>query len=389
MGHWSIYCQISRRAITGQPVVVIPIKKTQDRYWDNYCNHSPVGLPIFGEYDTYGRLENITETPYTKFLESHSEGKSIQEICDYITSERDDDREDTSSHGENPFYKDWNFFWVDRKVWDIMSTYYQKHGWWSDGSFFKVRMEYLGFEVDPDKEGRYGRYEHWVKDGKKLTCPYFGSFKWGDKDWNSIEDTVAHFDLDKEKVEEVESKYSWCAPWYHFDAETIGWTYCAKQFVRKLQQREQEKIPFTAEEEEGFKKFKETIDNDPEIQKALKKAQEPEVKAEWEKLFAARKLEPEYPASFTEFDRTFLTALIDREFVGELSALLTFNRNMRPHSIVWHEQVQYATPQDGEEYDRLAMTKLWLDQQVEEWNSDVKENNVDEPLSEYESLLIK
>jgi hypothetical protein len=82
MGHWSVSCGISNIAITsGQPVVLLPLKKSSGG--DSYTSHLPATLPIFGNYDDYGGIEEIVEDVNTKLIESHF-GVSVEDFCKFL-----------------------------------------------------------------------------------------------------------------------------------------------------------------------------------------------------------------------------------------------------------------------------------------------------------------
>jgi hypothetical protein len=108
MGHFSHTCKLSHLPITGGPAVIFPMVMT-DRLYDNseesirvlgkayMCSNEgtrlkfiPCMFPIRGEYDTYGRLENIIEDDNTKIIEEYY-GLPIQTIADIICSGRKDD----------------------------------------------------------------------------------------------------------------------------------------------------------------------------------------------------------------------------------------------------------------------------------------------------------
>jgi len=108
MGHFSHNCKLSKLPITGGPAVLIPMVMTE-RLWDNseekirvlgktyMCSNDgtrlkfiPCMFPIHGEYDTYGRLENIVEDDNTKIIEKYY-GLPINTIVDIICSGRKDD----------------------------------------------------------------------------------------------------------------------------------------------------------------------------------------------------------------------------------------------------------------------------------------------------------
>ena len=71
MGCWNATCNISNLPIfAGEKVVLIPLAKVKDDCEFNVCYPTdvfvPFGLPLFGEYDDYGGIENITTSEYNK-----------------------------------------------------------------------------------------------------------------------------------------------------------------------------------------------------------------------------------------------------------------------------------------------------------------------------------
>ncbi len=79
MGSFNVACSVSRISIgCGDPVVYIPLATAEyhNKIGDgnnlliySHCQYQPVSMPIFGEYDDYGRVGNIRETEVTKRLE--------------------------------------------------------------------------------------------------------------------------------------------------------------------------------------------------------------------------------------------------------------------------------------------------------------------------------
>ena len=109
MGHFSYSCRLSGLPITGgDKAVLIPLIPNGPRfsYSDEKLNKygtthyvsndgenvffRPAAFPIFGEYDSYGRLENIEKDDNTQALEKYF-GLTIEQIVDVICSGRKDD----------------------------------------------------------------------------------------------------------------------------------------------------------------------------------------------------------------------------------------------------------------------------------------------------------
>jgi hypothetical protein len=118
MGDSSVYCGISKITITGgMDVVLIPLS-SERILTRTGMYHTPFCLPIFGENDNYGRIENIVEDVNTKLIEEHY-NCTIQEFCNKLTQYggvRDPD-------GRMSNIPDLNYMWIDRKVWDYMKSY--------------------------------------------------------------------------------------------------------------------------------------------------------------------------------------------------------------------------------------------------------------------------
>lgn len=120
MGHFSYTCHLSGVPITGgDKAVLLPILPKS--HWGYDCsqkNMSKFGLsnlcsndgpnmyfdeccfPIFGTYDSYGRLEDIQKDDNTSVLEEYF-GLSIENIVTVLTDHRKDDFESGSEYCES------------------------------------------------------------------------------------------------------------------------------------------------------------------------------------------------------------------------------------------------------------------------------------------------
>ena len=128
MGCWSVYCNISQIAITaGNKCVLLPIKENQGEY--GYTPYIPATLPIFGKYNEYGGIEEIEENESTKLIEEHF-GITIQEFAnifpDWFSYQRDEMKPVIEKMKNFDEMKKWKYMWIDRKVWDFMSTHLNK-----------------------------------------------------------------------------------------------------------------------------------------------------------------------------------------------------------------------------------------------------------------------
>lgn len=84
MGCHDQACAVSRLPISymrGNKCYILPISKNEYSSLNNgpFYEYSPFCLPIEGEYDDYGRIENIVKNHHTKYLENYF-GLSIENI---------------------------------------------------------------------------------------------------------------------------------------------------------------------------------------------------------------------------------------------------------------------------------------------------------------------
>lgn len=147
MGSWSVSCGISNIAIVAnQKCVLLPIKKgySESREW------GPATLPIFGTYNDYGGIEDIEINENTKLIENHF-GITIDEFCEFLVDgEHFYDREEAVSIAkkmQSNEAKEWQFMWIDRKVYDYMchNYYSYKNGYMDYGTTDMLTK--LGFEL--------------------------------------------------------------------------------------------------------------------------------------------------------------------------------------------------------------------------------------------------
>ncbi len=125
MGCWSVNCGISNIAITsGNECCILPIKKNSESDTREYC---PATLPIFGQYDDYGGIENIIEDDNTKVIAEYF-GITIEEFVSFLvdgkfTYKRDEIKpivEKLKKNGKYVEISDWRFMWIDKNVYDFM-----------------------------------------------------------------------------------------------------------------------------------------------------------------------------------------------------------------------------------------------------------------------------
>lgn len=122
MGSWSVNCGISNIAITsGNKCILLPLKKNKNsetREWQ------PATLPIFGEYNDYGGIEEIEKDDNTSFIEEHF-GVTIEEFCEFLvdgkfTYDRSEVKGIRKKINKVDEIEKMRFMWIDRQVYDFM-----------------------------------------------------------------------------------------------------------------------------------------------------------------------------------------------------------------------------------------------------------------------------
>lgn len=171
MGSWSVSCGISNIAITaGNKCVLVPLRKNNQDY--GYFEYIPAMLPIFGEYNDYGGIEKIEKNINTELIEKVT-GVTIEEFCEFLVDGRHTynrsevkDIELKIQHIE--VMKNLRFMWMDRQVYDFMTTHKNSNG--LTGSMgFPFVLRHFGFERVKDADKNEGRYtKAWERDGKKV-----------------------------------------------------------------------------------------------------------------------------------------------------------------------------------------------------------------------------
>ena len=171
MGSWSVACGISNIAITaGNKCVLIPLQKNNERI--GYFKYIPSVLPIFGEYNDYGGIENIEKNLNTELIEKAS-GVSIEEFCEYLvdgihTYDRDEAKEINKRINNSEIMSSMRFMWMDRQVFDFMTSNTASD--YNISSFMgsRVFLETMGFRKLEIKSGKDRYTQVWEKDGMKI-----------------------------------------------------------------------------------------------------------------------------------------------------------------------------------------------------------------------------
>lgn len=128
MGCWNETCGITQMPIySGDPVVLVLLTKV-DRHTENhggfcYSNDvwTPKYLPVFGEYDDYGSLENIEENWNTQFIVDQLRQELAQVRLTQPTPKADATYADTRKH----FALDLDAFTVN----DVLDQIHEDRVW--------------------------------------------------------------------------------------------------------------------------------------------------------------------------------------------------------------------------------------------------------------------
>jgi hypothetical protein len=147
MGCWSVNCGISNIAITcGNKCVLLPLKKNKG---GEYKEYQPATLPIFGEYNDYGGIENIVQDDNTKLIEEHF-GVTIDEFATFLvdgkfTYDRDESK-DVKCKLKSEECFEWKFMWIDRQVYDFMIINHDEYNKGHLDFGTEKMLNLLGFE---------------------------------------------------------------------------------------------------------------------------------------------------------------------------------------------------------------------------------------------------
>jgi len=163
MGSFNVSCGVSMMSIDeGDRCVLIPLTKT--KYSDSISegayyisNDGPIGrfhpitLPIFGEYNSYGMLENIEEDSNTKAIEKFY-GCPIVDFVQHMCSHHHSDIKDNDKVPKNPFG-----MFVKREVYDEftknpMNEWGGGENCFKDSDLCPFVLKYLGFVEDTTVE---------------------------------------------------------------------------------------------------------------------------------------------------------------------------------------------------------------------------------------------
>jgi hypothetical protein len=317
--------------------VLIPLK--ENTYGIAYQRYLPATLPIFGEYDDYGGIENIEKDENTKLIEEHF-NCTIEEFCYYFTRGcvRDDEDDFPKKLKNNKELKDWTFMFIDRKVYDFMSTY-TPQGYGGKGDLDMGNptiMKLIGFEFIGENDGPTNESydpkrfnQEWHLGGKK-----FFSDGWAlcykkdfvhyitDNEYGNLSDIV---EVPQESLW-LNEKAMWQL-WEHLDDNT------AKQKILYVIGKDRSAL--------SYDKMGEFIRRMNE--KLISEGKDPIPESE---------LEPEPKDILDKYVKNF------RTFGKLLCDLTTMLHNFHPMSGTFEPHQLYLTPQCGE----LAHHQVLLDE---------------------------
>lgn len=210
MGHANVACGFSGISMSNDRVVFVPLRKRKfaDAIWCSkiISNDGPFGLyemymlPLYGEHDTYGGLEDIERNAHVEMLEKFF-GANIDAIFSAMNGQSrlaSFDDHFNFSGGRRPYGDDkdkdrpYGMF-VHRDVWDEFASKtfceYPSHivaTAWNDGDLNTIALEMMGFvltqEVSNDKRYKF-TYRHPEIDNFALSS---------DGTWVQFLDVQAH-----------------------------------------------------------------------------------------------------------------------------------------------------------------------------------------------------
>jgi hypothetical protein len=346
MGSWSVYCGISQIAITsGDKCVLLPLKLNPGEY--GYTPYLPFTLPIFGEYDDYGGLENIEENENTKLLEEYF-GITILDFTkiftDWVTYQRDEMKPIIKKCKHFDELKNRKFMFIDRNVYDFMSTNLNQEAkghldFGDKGILELIGFKYLG-ENKKNKSRDPKRYKYewefdgekfysdgtWIENSKRMVIYYYNCWF---SDENSLS-SIINIPEDKKWIGEKAMWQMWKYVSKGKQKELLGWVIGQRYYddggAEELLISLANRLDIKAKE------------TNPELYEKLIKFQRPE------------------PKSLTEL------YIKNIETFGDgLAELVTIRNNMHCMSGNFAPFIQYLTPQCGEPVDHQILLEKFAE----------------------------
>lgn len=348
MGSWSVYCGISKIVITsGQKCVLLPLKKNLNG--ESYLSYLPATLPIFGEYDDYGGIENIEKDDNTKLIEEHF-GVSIEDFSFFFTRGivRDDESDFPKKLKKVEEIKKWTFMFIDRQVYDFMSEYV--HAGFGGGGGLdygnKDILNLLGFNYIGENTNKkvydYQRFnKEWELNGEK----FYSDGTWLCHPKGSVHTLNGKYSALSEYVKIPEDKL-WVGQKIMWQLwEHLSDVNAKKQLLHIIGKRyssiyDDDEMD-TSYLPEAFQKLKDW----EEKNKDLDISQE-----EKNKVFQKIIVEAKNGVKKIEKPKTIVDAYVNdfRKYAKLLCDLVTIRHNLYPMSGTFEPYILYLTPQCGE-----------------------------------------
>lgn len=240
MGSWSVYCGISKIAITaGNSLVFLPIKKNTS--YIGYKPYIPATLPIFGEYNDYGGVESIIIDDNTTLIENHF-NCTIEQFVKSFTDEYELNSEEA---------KDWSYMFIHQDVYDFLVNLpllsYLSLDMGSPEILKLLGFEYMGEDFDKERYKYMYKYQDKIfhSDGTWLNFNGTGIY-YINNDYNGL---LRYVTLPEDKIW-LENKHM-CQLWEYLD-EVI-----AKEYVCE--------VIGANRTDHSYRRFQKTVGIDPVI----------------------------------------------------------------------------------------------------------------------------
>lgn len=358
MGLSSVYCSISRIAITsaGTRCVFLPLIENSGFGGSDYDKYIPGTLPIFGEYDEYGGIENIVRDENVELIEKLY-GCTIDAFCKHLII----GNEFRLNENLKPL-DEYTYMWIRGDVWDFITNYHP-NTFGRIGYFYLGRPEMLkalGFVyVGESGDKRYTKHYRYLKNDITIDVISDGTyleFKNNENNYciGNIKD-LKKLGVDTTEFDDKEEVQLWKMFTYENKILKLGWligisrTYSSERLMKQL-------IDLALGE--NSENITESLD---EIITKITKEKQDNVngfKERFEKRYKESKLtEDEISMMQSYYDSMEVEAypkdiyarmMENNDFVCEtLAKMVVMKRNMYCASTSWEPYVPYQTPQDG------------------------------------------
>lgn len=361
MGSWSVYCGISQISITsGQECVFIPLRKRDYTSGGVYDPFIPATLPIFGEYNDYGGIENIIRDENVEMIEQYF-GCKIEEFCDFLTDGRKDYNDTYSDwHGKEHLkpLESYTYMWVDRKVWDFMRNHHPR-SYGRSGDFDMGNptiLKALGFEyVGKTKDKRYTDHYRYEKNGVVVNIKSDGTwahylngdlvYNMGDLKEKGVD--VSYFENKEEHNFHELFDYKW-------KIRKLGWVIgFDHNFVDRFDTSIKDILESLTNQELRNKIEAERLESTKEFNAWFRETMKKN----------GRDVADDYNISKPEpiyIGEIIAAKLSESKFFADgLADMLTVKLNMHPGSMTWAPYIQFLTPQCGEYKEHQAILEAF------------------------------